>query len=72
MAAGKPAANKVGTKSMAVAKYDACSDFLRRAKEMLREARDLAPAHSFAKSYSRDAISAINSALLDRRMTKSK
>ena len=46
---------------------DGCADLLRLALKALRAARDLAPRHSFAKSYTRDAISDVKSALLDRR-----
>jgi len=46
---------------------DGCADLLRLALKALRAARDLAPRHSFAKSYTRDAISDVRSALLDRR-----
>lgn len=45
---------------------DGCADLLRLALSALRRARDLAPRGSFAKDYSRDAISAVQSALSDR------
>lgn len=46
---------------------DGCADLLRLARFALRRARDQAPRGSFAKDYARDAISAVNSALFDRR-----